>query len=81
VSHVKIINGRAIIFTEPLYSPILDSYSFRLIDPPPSPTQPNSENSRATLLNMEDRSGTVLAIAITFSVLAWLTVGLRCYVR
>jgi hypothetical protein len=31
--------------------------------------------------SMEDRSGSVLAIAITFMILAWVTVGLRCYVR
>ncbi|KAF7441428.1 Integral membrane protein [Pyrenophora tritici-repentis] len=30
---------------------------------------------------MEDRSGQVLGIALTFLVLAWVTVGLRCYVR
>ncbi|KAL6703831.1 hypothetical protein ACN47E_009050 [Coniothyrium glycines] len=30
---------------------------------------------------MEDRSGQVLAIAITFLVLTWITVLLRCYVR
>jgi hypothetical protein len=30
---------------------------------------------------MEDRSSSVLAIAITFMILVWVTVGLRCYVR
>ncbi|KAF1846134.1 uncharacterized protein K460DRAFT_417275 [Cucurbitaria berberidis CBS 394.84] len=30
---------------------------------------------------MEDRSGQVLSIAISFFVLTWVTVGLRCYVR
>ncbi|KAI4958769.1 hypothetical protein J4E86_004375 [Alternaria arbusti] len=30
---------------------------------------------------MEDRSGSVLAIALTFLILTYITVGLRCYVR
>ncbi|KAF2797316.1 hypothetical protein K505DRAFT_269741 [Melanomma pulvis-pyrius CBS 109.77] len=30
---------------------------------------------------MDDRSGQVIGVAVTFFVLAWLTVGLRCYVR
>lgn len=30
---------------------------------------------------MEDRSGQVTGIAVTFFVLTWLTVGLRCYVK
>ena len=30
---------------------------------------------------MDDRSGQVLGVAITFLVLAWITVGLRSYVR
>lgn len=30
---------------------------------------------------MQDRAGQVAGIAITFLVLTWLTVGLRCYVR
>ena len=30
---------------------------------------------------MEDRGGQIAAVAITFFILTWLTVGLRCYVR
>lgn len=30
---------------------------------------------------MEDRSGQVMAVAILFLILSWVTVGLRCYVR
>lgn len=32
-------------------------------------------------LRMDNRSGQVLGVAITFLILTWLTVGLRCYVR
>ncbi|KAF2125338.1 integral membrane protein [Dothidotthia symphoricarpi CBS 119687] len=30
---------------------------------------------------MEDRSGQVIAVAVVFFILTWITVGLRCYVR
>lgn len=30
---------------------------------------------------MDDRSGQVIGVAVTFLILTWVTVGLRCYVR
>ena len=51
---------------------------FQVADQSPlDPTGPKSHNTP----NMQDRGGQVAGVAITFLILTWLTVGLRCYVR